>query len=136
MEADAHSREARLLAKQQIDNELTKARTELAKLRCERDAITVAMRKGELIRRYDAKLQLSLGISVLRQRLMSLAYALPRRLVGKNAHEIGRIIDEEVRSALRDAASWPAKLGRPEWDKEDRRGPGASVRGWQQWREG
>jgi hypothetical protein len=118
MTPDAHSLEARLLAKQQIDNELTKARTELAKLRCERDAITVAMRKGELIRRYDAKLQLGLGISALRQRLMSLSYALPRQLAGRNEHEIGRIIDAEVRSALRDAASWPTKLGRPGWDKE------------------
>ena len=110
-----HPREARLAEKQKLDGALTEARTQLAKLRCERDALTVAMRKGELIRRYDAKLQLGFLLTGLRQRLMSLSYALPRRLVGQSEHAIGRILDEEVRGALRDIASWPERMANPGW---------------------
>ena len=118
MTPDVSSREARLLAKHAVDSELTKARTQLAKLRSERDAMVIAQRKGQLIARYDAKLQLSLGLSALRQRLMSFAYGLPRRLVGQDEHTIGRILDAEVRSALSDIATWPGKLGKPDWDEE------------------
>ena len=118
MTPEEHPREARLAAKQTVDAELTKARTQLAKLRCERDAMVIALRKGELIKRYDAKVQLSFGITTLRQRLMSFSRSLPPRLVDKSEHAIGQIIDAEVRSALTDIASWPAKLGRPDWDEE------------------
>ena len=107
-----------MAAKQKVDAALTEARTALTKLRAERDAIAIAMRKGELIRRYDAKLQLSFGLTALRQRLMSFAYALPPRLVGRTEHEIGRLLDAEVRSALQDAVTWPAKLGAPDWDEK------------------
>lgn len=118
MSPESHPREARLAAKQKVDAALTEARTALAKLRCERDAMVIALRKGELIKRYDAKLQLSFGVTTLRQRLMSFAYALPPRLVGRTEHEIGQILDGEMRSALSDVASWPAKLGKPGWDAE------------------
>jgi hypothetical protein len=80
--------------------------------------MTIALRRGELIRRFDAKLQLSLGLSAMRQRLMSFSYALPRRLAGQSEHAIGQIIDAEVRSVLSDIASWPDKLCKPDWDAE------------------
>jgi hypothetical protein len=117
MKAEIHPREARLLEKQKVDSELTRARTELVRLRSERDKLAIDLRKGTLIGRYDVKLQLALGLTALRQRLMSFAYALPRRLVNLNEHEIGRLLDEEVRAALRDVASWPEKLGKPGWDE-------------------
>ena len=117
MSADVSSREARLAAKQKIDAELTKARTALVELRAERDRIAIALRKGELIRRFDVKLQLSLGLSAMRQRLMSFSYALPRRLAGQSEHAIGQIIDVEVRSVLSDIASWPDRLCKPDWDE-------------------
>ena len=63
MKDEIHPREARLAEKQKLDGELTAARTALAKLRCERDVMVIALRKGELIKRYDAKLQLSFRVS-------------------------------------------------------------------------
>jgi hypothetical protein len=70
---------------------------------------------GELISRKRAKLQLGFLLTGLRQRIMSLSYVLPRRLVGRNEHEIGRIIDEEARAMLRDLANWPEKMTDPHW---------------------
>ena len=87
-------------------------------MRAKRDAIAIGLRKGELIRKHDAKLSLGFLLTGLRQRLMSFSYALPRRLVGKTEHEIGRIVDEEVRAALRDIADWPEKMTNPGWVKE------------------
>ena len=115
MSPESEAREARLAAKQKFDSELTQARTTLARLRAERDSITIALRKGELLRKYDAKLKLGFLLTGLRQRLMSLCYSLPRLLVGKDEHNIGRLIDEEVRSALTDIASWPSKMASPGW---------------------
>lgn len=115
MTPDVSSREARLAEKQRLDGELTTARTQLARLRAERDAMVIAQRKGQLISRYDAKLALGFLLTGLRQRLMSFAYAMPPRLAGKNEHETGRIIDEEVRSALKDIASWPDRMATPGW---------------------
>ena len=118
MKGELHPREARLLEKQRIDGELTKARTALVELRAERDRIAIAMRRGELIRRYDAKVALGFLLTGMRQRLMSFAHALPPRLVGRTEHEIGRILDDEVRSALRDIARWPDRMADPNWSEE------------------
>jgi hypothetical protein len=130
-----------LAEKQRIDGALTEARTQVAKLRCEKDAMVIALRKGELIKRYDAKLQLSFGLTTLRQRLMSFAYALPPRLVGRTEHEIGLILDGEMRSALSDIVNSPGRLGQPDWDAESTRpcrppkavGNGAGGRSHQAW---
>jgi hypothetical protein len=75
-------------------------------------------RRGALIGRYDAKVALGFLLTGLRQRLMSLPYALPRRMVGQSEHAIGRLLDEEMRAALRDIASWPDKMARPGWAEE------------------
>ena len=107
-----------MLEKQKVDSELTRARTALAKLRCERDAIAISLRKGELLRKCDTKLQLGFLLTGLRQRLMSFAHALPPRLAGQSEHTIGQIIDQEVRSALRDIAVWPQKLADPNWSEQ------------------
>ena len=104
--------------KQKVDAELTRARTALVELRAERDRIAIAMRKGELIRRYDAKVALGFLLTGLRQRLMSFAHALPRRLVNQSEHAIGQIIDAEVRSALKDIAAWPDRMVNPNWSEE------------------
>jgi hypothetical protein len=118
MSPELHPREARLAAKQKVDAALTEARTQLAKLRCERDAMVIALRKGELIKRYDAKVALGFLLTGMRQRLMSFAYALPRRLVNQSEHAIGRILDEEMRSTLRDVALWPERMTNPNWSAE------------------
>ena len=80
--------------------------------------IDLALKEGTLIPRRRAKVQLGFLLTGLRQRLMSLSYALPPRLEGKNAHEIGRTLDEEVRAALRDIAAWPAKMADANWQEE------------------
>jgi hypothetical protein len=77
--------------------------------------IDLAEREASLIPRRRAKVQLGFLLTGLRQRLLSFSYALPRRLVGKPEHDIGRILDAEVRAALRDIAAWPAKLADPAW---------------------
>jgi hypothetical protein len=118
MKAGVSAREQRLAEKQKLDGELTKARTTLAKLRAERDSITIGLRRGELIRKYDVKLALGFLLTGMRQRLMSFAYALPPRLAGKDAHGIGRILDEEVRAALKDVATWPERMANPNWSEE------------------
>jgi hypothetical protein len=77
--------------------------------------IDLALREATLIPRRRAKMQLGFLLTGLRQRLLSFSYALPRRLAGKPEHDIGRILDAEVRAALRDIASWPEKLADPAW---------------------
>ena len=118
MTADISSREARLAQKQAVDAELTKARTEMVKLRMERDALVVGLRKGELLKKYDAKVALGFLLTGLRQRLMSLSYALPPRLAGRSEHEIRMLLDSEVRSALKDIASWPERMANPNWSED------------------
>jgi hypothetical protein len=76
MKAGVSAREARLAQKQAVDAELTRARTQLARLRSERDAMVIAQRKGQLIARRDVKLALGFLLTGLRHRLMSFAYAL------------------------------------------------------------
>ena len=49
---------------------------------------------------------------------MSFSYALPPRLVGRNEHEIGRIVDAEVRSVLQDMTTWPERMTNPNWSAE------------------
>ena len=46
---------------------------------------------------------------------MAFSYSLPPLLVNRSEHEIGRIIDQEVRAALRDFASWPQRMADPSW---------------------
>src|SRR5882672_3087475 len=83
-----------------------------AKLAVQRKAaeIDLALREGTLIPRRRAKLQLGFLLTGMRQRLLSFAYALPPRLVNKTEHEIGRLLDAEVRAALKDIAAWPERM--------------------------
>jgi hypothetical protein len=91
-----------------------------AKMAMQRRAaeIDLAAKEGTLIARRAAKVQLGFLLTGLRQRLLSFAYALPARLEGKSAHEIGQTIDAEMRAALKDIAAWPAKLANPGWMEE------------------
>jgi hypothetical protein len=77
--------------------------------------IELAEREGSLISRRRAKIQLGFLLTGLRQRLLSFAYALPRELAGKSEHECGRILDAEMRAALRDIATWPEQMANPAW---------------------
>jgi hypothetical protein len=88
-----------------------------AKMALQRRAaeIDLAEREGSLISRRRAKIQLGFLLTGLRQRLLSFVYALPRELAGKNEHECGRILDAEVRAALRDIATWPERMADPAW---------------------
>ena len=71
-------REARLAAKQAVDAELTRARTELVKLRSERDQITIGLRRGQLLVKQTAKLQLGFLLAVSAQALHARASAAAR----------------------------------------------------------
>ena len=115
MKPDVHPREKRLAAKQKVDAELTRARTALVKLRTERDAITVGLRKGELIPKQDALMGLGFLLTALRQKILSFPHTLQRRLANKEAHEIGRILEEAVHSLLQDLSEWPMRVVDPNW---------------------
>lgn len=80
--------------------------------------IDLALRESTLIPRRRAKVQLGFLLTGLRQRLLSFAYALPPRLVGKTEHEMGRLLDAEVRAALKDIAAWPERMANPGWQEE------------------
>ena len=113
MKAAVHPREKRLAEKQKVDAELTKARTQLVRLRSERDGMVIAMRKGELVRRQDCLLQLGFLITSFRARVMNFPHTLQRRLEGKTAHEIGEILRRECASLLTDLAQWPSRAVSP-----------------------
>ena len=110
MKAAVHPREKRLAAKQKVEAELTRARTALVKLRAERDAITIGLRKGQLIPKHDALMSLGFLLTALRQKILSFPHTLQRRLANKDAHEIGRILEEAVYSLLQDLSEWPMRV--------------------------
>jgi hypothetical protein len=91
-----------------------------AKMAIQRKAaeIDLALKESEVIPRRRMKIALGFLLTGLRQRLISFASALPPRLEGRNAHEIGQLLDAEMRSALKDIANWPAKLANPNWQEE------------------
>ena len=101
-----------------LSAEYLAARNRQMAFKAELGELELKRRRGELVSRYDARLRLGFLLTGLRQRLMSLPYSLPRLLVGKNEHETGRIVDAEVRSALRDIALCPAKMADPNWQAE------------------
>ena len=36
-------------------------------------------------------------------------------VVGQSEHQIGQLLDAEMRSALRDVAAWPERMADPNW---------------------
>ena len=46
---------------------------------------------------------------------LSFPHTLQRRLANKDAHEIGRILEEAVHSLLQDLSEWPMRVVDPNW---------------------
>jgi hypothetical protein len=130
----------RLARKQKVDAGLTVARTDLARLRWQREAMAIAERRGELITKKLVEQQAAYLMITFRQRMMNLGASWSRRFVGlQDVHEAKRLIDEMARSTLTELAHLPEKVTDPNWlsrvegdgqDKEDRIRPasGSQIR--------
>jgi hypothetical protein len=75
----------------------------------------LAKSRNQLIEKKLVMLQAAYLLTGMRQRVLSFPHALPRRLVGKNEHEIGQILREECHALLRDLATWPERMTDPDW---------------------
>ena len=106
----------RLAKKQRIDAGLTKARTELAQVRCHREAMAIAERRGELITKRLVQQQAAYLMITFRQRMMSLGTGWARRFVGlQDVHEAKKLLDEMARETLTELADLPQKVTDPNW---------------------
>lgn len=105
--------------KQASEIELNRARTAMVKLRAERDAMVIALHKGQLIAKQDALMSLGFLLTSFRRRALAFPYGLPRRLVGKDEYEIGEILRGACASLLSDLAAWPARTVDREWGLDE-----------------
>ena len=106
----------RLAKKQKVDGELTKARTQLAEMRYQREAMAVAERRGELITKKLVIDQAAYLMIAFRQKMMTLGQRWSRRFVGlSDVHEAKRLIDEMARETLTELSELPQKVTDPNW---------------------
>ena len=106
----------RLAKKQKVDAGLAIARTELAKIRCHREAMAIAERRGELITKKLVEQQAAYLMITFRQKMLGLGASWCRRFVGlKDAHEAKVLIDEMARETLTELAKLPEKVTDPNW---------------------
>jgi hypothetical protein len=105
----------------QIDRENSRAELVAAQVR-ERIAkailaeAEVARKRGELISRDTAVKQSSFIMASIRQRLLSLAGSLPRKLAGKSQHEMKLIIDASIRECLTELSKLPERVTQEEYN--------------------
>lgn len=106
----------RLAKKQKVDSELTKARTQLAQMRYQREAMAVAERRGELITRKLVEQQAAYLMIAFRQKMLTLGASWSRRFIGlSDVHEAKRLIDQMARETLTELAHLPEKVTDPNW---------------------
>jgi hypothetical protein len=105
----------------QIDREASRAELVAAQAR-ERIAkatlaeVDVQRRRRELIDRATAIQQASFLFISIRQRLLSLATSLPRKLAGKSPHEMKMILDRQIRECLTELSELPDRITREQWE--------------------
>jgi hypothetical protein len=105
----------------QLDRETSRAELVAAQAR-ERIAKAIlaeaeVMRKRrELISRDTAVKQSSFIMVSIRQRLLSLAGSLPRKLSGKSQHEMKMIIDASIRECLTELSELPQRITRERFE--------------------
>ena len=73
-------------------------------------------RAGELIERRMAIHQATFLFVTFRQRLLSFATTLPRKLVNKSEHEMRMIIDAQVRECLTELSEFPERITQKQLD--------------------
>ena len=124
---------------QLVNAELTKARTELARTRHQREEMAIARERGELIEKRLVERQAAYLMIAFRQAMMNLGITWARRFLGlSDVREAKRLIDEMARSTLTELADLPQKVTDPNWlssvegdgQEEDRIHPatGAEIR--------
>ncbi|HEY5813112.1 MAG TPA: hypothetical protein VIT23_10735 [Terrimicrobiaceae bacterium] len=79
------------------------------KTKNQREQMELALRRGTLIEKRLVKLQLGFLLSGMRAPILAYSHWLPRRLSGKNEHEMTTILREEFYKLLNDLANWPSR---------------------------
>ena len=108
-------------AKEQRDRDESDAKFSAARARKEgaladlREAES-KKRQGELIERRTAIHQATFLLITFRQRLLSFATTLPRKLVNKTEHEMKMIIDAQVREVLNELSEFPERVTQKQLD--------------------
>jgi phage terminase Nu1 subunit (DNA packaging protein) len=109
----------RLAKKQKVDAGLTIARTELAQMRCHREAMAIAERRGELITKKLVEQQAAYLLVALRQAILNVPQTYARRIVGlKDAKAAKAMLHEMAISLLNDLKDLPSKVTDPNWLEE------------------
>ena len=109
----------RLAKKQKVDAGLTIARTELAKIRCHREAMAIAERREQLIEKRLVERQAAYLLVALRQAILNVPQTWCCRLMGLNdAAQVSRILREMAFSILGEIKDLPAKVTNPRWLEE------------------
>jgi hypothetical protein len=108
-------------AKEQRDRDESDAKFSAARARKEEALADLReaewkRRSGELIERRTAIHQATFLLITFRQRLLSFATTLPRKLVGKTEHEMRMIIDAQVRECLTELSELPERVTQKQLD--------------------
>src|SRR5262245_12478490 len=103
--------------------ERTKSDARFAASRAEKEEALATLRQAEVLRKRHelistntAVKQASFLFAACRQRMLSLAGSLPRKLVGKTAHEIKLILDAAIRECLTELAELPNRITQEEFE--------------------
>ena len=105
-----------LTDKQKIDAALTAARTELAQTRHQREAMTIAEHRGELIHKDLITRQAQFILLCLRASVLSFPAKYARRILGLNDEHEGRaVLTKAAHEFLTEIANFDSKAISPDW---------------------
>ena len=105
-----------LTDKQKIDAALTAARTELAQTRHQREAMTIAEHRGELIHKDLITRQAQFILLCLRGSVLSFPAKYARRILGLNDEHEGRaVLTKAAHEFLTEIANFDSKAISPDW---------------------
>ena len=109
----------RLLRKQKVDAELTKARTELARTRHHREAMAIARQRGELISNELITHQAQYILICLRQAILNFPAKYSRHVLGiADEHQAKAVLTKAAHEFLNELSNFPEKIRDPDWLKE------------------
>ena len=101
--------------KQIIDSELTKARTDLARSRHQREAMAIAQQRGELIEKRLVERQASYIFLCLRQAILNFPPRYARRMVGLPDERAREVLTGAAHEFLNEIANFDTKAISPDW---------------------
>jgi hypothetical protein len=111
------SEEAVRKAKLESDRRFVEEKTRAAEVQRNLREVDLARRRRELISRDMAQRQASFLLVIFRERLLARARKLPRKLVGKSAHEMKLILHEDACEYLNELEQLPDVLTREQFEE-------------------